>query len=115
MNTSKLCCHWCKIPLGNATQVTYLNGNLPICDLCLSRQVTPKFEDATKFSTRITGVIYTMKDYCEFYPKPGGDTCVCDAGSDVSGTTDSDDFCSKEYSLTCQWANELRTDESAPS
>jgi len=35
MNTSKLCCHWCKIPLGNATQVTYLNGNLPICDLCL--------------------------------------------------------------------------------
>ena len=36
MNTSKLCCHWCKIPLGNATQVTYLNGNLPICDLCLS-------------------------------------------------------------------------------
>ena len=35
MNT--LCCHWCKIPLGNASQVTYLNGNLPICDLCLSK------------------------------------------------------------------------------
>jgi len=32
---STLCCHWCKIPLGNASQVTYLNGNLPICDLCL--------------------------------------------------------------------------------
>jgi len=43
MNTytshSTLCCHWCKIPLGNATQVTYLNGNLPICDLCLSKQI----------------------------------------------------------------------------
>lgn len=41
MNTytsnSTLCCHWCKIPLGNASQVTYLNGNLPICDLCLSK------------------------------------------------------------------------------
>jgi hypothetical protein len=56
-----------------------------------------------------------MKDYCEFYPKIGEDTCVCDAGSDVSGTTDSDDICSKEYSLTCQYANELRTDKSAPS
>lgn len=56
-----------------------------------------------------------MKEYCEFYPKPGGDTCVCDAGSDVSGTTDSDEYCSKEYSLTCQLANKLRTDKSAPS
>lgn len=34
---STLCCHWCKIPLGNASQVTYLNGNLPICDLCLGK------------------------------------------------------------------------------
>lgn len=34
-SNSTLCCHWCEIPLGNATQVTYLNGNLPICDLCL--------------------------------------------------------------------------------
>jgi hypothetical protein len=54
MNTytshSTLCCHWCKIPLGNATQVTYLNGNLPICDLCLSKQVTPKFTDNEKIS-----------------------------------------------------------------
>jgi len=32
---STLCCHWCKIPLGNATKVTFLNGNLPVCDLCL--------------------------------------------------------------------------------
>ena len=36
ISDSTLCCHWCKIPLGNASQVTYLNGNLPICDLCLS-------------------------------------------------------------------------------
>lgn len=34
-SNSTLCCHWCMIPLGNASLVTYLNGNLPICDLCL--------------------------------------------------------------------------------
>jgi len=51
--SSTLCCHWCKIPLGNALQVTYLNGNLPICDLCLAKQVTPKFEDVTKYCHRI--------------------------------------------------------------
>ena len=33
--SSTLCCHWCKIPLGNTTKVIYLNGNLPVCDLCL--------------------------------------------------------------------------------
>jgi hypothetical protein len=34
-SSSTLCCHWCGIPLGNAAKVTYLNGNLPCCDLCL--------------------------------------------------------------------------------
>jgi len=29
------CCHWCGVPLGNASKVTYLNGNLAVCDLCL--------------------------------------------------------------------------------
>jgi phage FluMu protein Com len=28
-------CHWCGISLSNASSVTYLNGNLPVCDLCL--------------------------------------------------------------------------------
>lgn len=37
LSNSTLCCHWCKIPLGNASRVTYLNGNLPVCDLCLMR------------------------------------------------------------------------------
>lgn len=35
VTNSSLCCHWCHIPLGNASKVTYLNGNLPVCDLCL--------------------------------------------------------------------------------
>jgi len=37
---SSLCCHWCGISLGNATTVTYLNGNLPVCDLCLLKANT---------------------------------------------------------------------------
>jgi hypothetical protein len=40
-SNSTLCCHWCRIPLGNASQVTYLNRNLPICDRCLSNKATP--------------------------------------------------------------------------
>jgi hypothetical protein len=49
-----------------------------------------------------------MKEYCEFYPKKEEDTCICAAGSDISGTTKDDLICNKEYSLTCQWANERR-------
>lgn len=32
-----LFCHWCGISLANATCITYLNGNLPVCDLCLMK------------------------------------------------------------------------------
>ena len=43
---STLHCHWCGISLGNACRVTYLNGNLACCDLCLmkggSNEVTVK-------------------------------------------------------------------------
>jgi hypothetical protein len=35
LTNSSLCCHWCGVLLGNASRVTYLNGNLPVCDLCL--------------------------------------------------------------------------------
>jgi hypothetical protein len=34
---STLCCAWCGKSMDNATQVTYLNGNQPVCDLCLLR------------------------------------------------------------------------------
>ena len=34
---STLCCAWCGKYLGNATRVTYLNGNQPVCDLCLNK------------------------------------------------------------------------------
>lgn len=40
ISNSTLCCYWCGIPLGQATRVTYLNGNLPVCDLCLMRANT---------------------------------------------------------------------------
>jgi hypothetical protein len=36
-STSTLNCHWCGIDLSTATKLTYLNGNLPCCDLCLCR------------------------------------------------------------------------------
>jgi hypothetical protein len=40
ITNNTLCCHWCKVHLGNASQVKYLNGNLPVCDLCLFRMNT---------------------------------------------------------------------------
>lgn len=36
-SSSILCCHWCGVSLSRATSVTYLNGNLPCCDLCLKK------------------------------------------------------------------------------
>ena len=62
MNTytsnSTLCCHWCKIPLGNASQVTYLNGNLPICDLCLSASA---FADKDKKIAELESEILSLR------------------------------------------------------
>lgn len=28
-------CHWCGVDLSSADRVTLMNGNLPVCDLCL--------------------------------------------------------------------------------
>lgn len=39
---------------------------------------------------------------CEFYPTQ--DEPICDCNSDVSGNF----ICTKEYSKSCQWANERR-------
>jgi hypothetical protein len=30
-------CYWCGVSLYGATQITYLNGSLPCCDLCLKK------------------------------------------------------------------------------
>jgi len=49
----------------------------------------------------------TKAHLCEFYPKPEDETCVCYAGSDVSGA-DLVGACTVEYSKTCQWANGMR-------
>jgi hypothetical protein len=40
ITNNTLCCHWCKVHLETASQVKYLNGNLPVCDLCLFRMNT---------------------------------------------------------------------------
>ena len=40
--TSTLWCHWCGVSLSTAKRVTYLNGNLPVCDLCLIKNDSPK-------------------------------------------------------------------------
>jgi len=47
---------------------------------------------------------------CKYYPSIKDDTCICDAGSDVSGTDSHTHICSIEYSETCQWANEFKKD-----
>lgn len=47
---------------------------------------------------------HDVQDVCEFYPTPEEETCVCGAGSDVSGKF----LCTKEFSMACQWANEER-------
>jgi hypothetical protein len=33
----KSVCNWCGVSLAGASRLTFLNGNLPICDLCLMR------------------------------------------------------------------------------
>lgn len=53
MNTytnTTLCCHWCGVSLANASSITYLNGNLPVCDLCLLKSKT--FSEKKKEYTR---------------------------------------------------------------
>lgn len=37
VSDTTLSCAWCGKHLGNATKVTYLNGNQPVCDLCLMK------------------------------------------------------------------------------
>ena len=34
---STVCCNWCGVFLGNATSITYLNGNMACCDLCIMK------------------------------------------------------------------------------
>lgn len=40
-SNNTLCCHWCGVSLAGASQVTYLNGNLPVCGLCLLKAQQP--------------------------------------------------------------------------
>lgn len=41
ITNNTLYCHWRGVHLGHASQVIYLNGNLPVCDLCLIRIQQP--------------------------------------------------------------------------
>lgn len=36
-SSSTIYCHWCHIDLSRASTITTLNGNLPVCDLCLMK------------------------------------------------------------------------------
>ena len=42
---------------------------------------------------------------CALYPESWEDSCVCQAGSDVSGIDDPY-VCSEEYSENCPWFRE---------
>jgi len=46
-NNNTLCCHWCGVDLSMASQVTYLNGNLPVCQLCLIKANAVRKEDSS--------------------------------------------------------------------
>ena len=61
-----------------------------------------KYHQYNRNNRKGVGVERNRQDLCEFYPT--GDEPVCDCGSDVSGPV----ICTKLYSLTCQWANEMR-------
>jgi len=39
-SAASLSCHWCGVSLAMATTVTYLNGSLPCCDLCILKANT---------------------------------------------------------------------------
>jgi hypothetical protein len=41
VTVNTLCCHWCGVPLSQAFMITYANGNLPVCDLCLRNHSRP--------------------------------------------------------------------------
>ena len=47
-SNSTLCCHWCGAPLWFASSITYLNGSLPVCDLCLMKAKTKEYSSAEK-------------------------------------------------------------------
>ncbi len=36
-NCYMVVCKWCGVDLTMATEVQYLNGNMPVCDLCLMK------------------------------------------------------------------------------
>jgi hypothetical protein len=56
--SSTLQCHWCGISLSFASNVKYLNGSLPICDLCLQRSGKPVLIYEPK--TKVIGYIQTI-------------------------------------------------------
>lgn len=40
---------------------------------------------------------------CKYYPEENDQTCVCYAGSDVSGTYNNIEMCDEKYSNACLW------------
>jgi len=46
-----LSCHWCGVSLANANQIVFLNGNLPVCGLCLLRAGGQKLESTPDIPT----------------------------------------------------------------
>jgi hypothetical protein len=51
-----------------------------------------------------------MTSMCKFYPRPEEETCVCGAGSDISGAEELG-VCTDTLSKECRWANEIRKEE----
>ena len=52
MNTNKsnIKCRWCGVDLAGAMKVVYLNGNFPVCDLCLIKARNKTKDDYSKVS-----------------------------------------------------------------
>jgi hypothetical protein len=50
------------------------------------------------------------KEWCELFPTPEEETCVCGGGSDISGATEDNNLCSLAYSEDCPYAQEEEDD-----
>jgi hypothetical protein len=61
-------CHWCGVSLKEASEITYINGNLPVCDLCLMKD--NKEKETVPISIKYTTHYPTYPPYYPAYYYP---------------------------------------------
>ena len=63
MIDNRLFCHWCGVSLANASQVTYLGGNLPVCELCLIKAQSVNVDIVRMYWCRCGGSLHQTYMY----------------------------------------------------